>query len=88
MLKTIAGLQGVAILSKEAQKKVHGGSTQGCGIVLYNSAGNAVSGWYVGDDNGNGRTKDDAIAQRNRINAKGGYYHATYCCDGCAAAFA
>ena len=83
MLKTIAGLQGVTILSKESQKKVKGGT--GCGVVLFNSAGNAVDfSWSIDTDH-DGRTKDQAIEEMNAYNNAnpGGYYHARYCCASC-----
>jgi hypothetical protein len=86
MLKTIAGLQGVNILSKDAQKKVSGGvAATNCGVVLFNSAGNASSFWWSSDANGNGRTKDDAIGEMNAYNAAnpGGYYTAHWCCASC-----
>ncbi len=37
MLKTIVGLQGVTVLSKDAQKKIYGGYT--CGTVATNIDG-------------------------------------------------
>ena len=85
MLKTIASLEGVNILNKEAQKKVQGGVATNCGVVLFNSAGNASSFWWSSDANANGATKDDAIGEMNSYNANnsGGYYTAHWCCASC-----
>ncbi len=55
MLKTIAGLQGVTILSKDAQKKVNGGTIT-CGFKTTDGTWHRA---YDGD--GNGATRDNAL---------------------------
>jgi hypothetical protein len=57
MLKTISGLQGVTILSKQAQKKIQGSGP--CGVKI-----DGV--WYQATDaNGSGGTKDETMAVFN-----------------------
>ncbi|MCA6494491.1 MAG: hypothetical protein IM564_04915 [Chitinophagaceae bacterium] len=69
MLKTIAGLQGVTILSKDTQKKVTGKGK--CGVL--------VGGVWRGvvDTNGDGKTLDDVKELR-------AYFPTMrWCCDSC-----
>ncbi len=84
MLKTIAGLQGVTVLSKEAQKKIGGGKTE-CGIVnRFGDGSRCVE--LVG-------SKADAIAGMNQLhqdiqsgNGEGNWYSADsagWCCASC-----
>lgn len=84
MLKTIEGLQGVTVLSKEAQKKIGGGATQ-CGVVNRFSNGNRCVE-LVG-------SKTEAIAAMNQLhqdiqsdNGEGNWYSAEsagWCCASC-----
>ncbi len=87
MLKTIKGLQGVNILSKEAQKKVSGGNAPagGCGIVYFDKVGGAVRNFVWADDNNsNGATKDDAIAASTaNNNDPNSLYSSGWCCASC-----
>jgi hypothetical protein len=71
MLKTIAGLQGVTIMSKDAQKKVTGKG--GCGVYI---AG--MGGWiHVNDTDGDGRTLDQVNELRSHFPSM------RWCCDSC-----
>jgi hypothetical protein len=71
MLKSIAGLQGVTILSKDAQKKVNGKG--GCGIYLP-----GTGGWVpVTDTNGDGKTLDQVMELRAYLP------NLRWCCDSC-----
>ena len=67
MLKSIAGLQGVTILSKDAQKKVAGKG--GCGVFL---GGEFVQ---MPDFNGDGKTLDDVKEFRKSFPTM------RWCCD-------
>jgi hypothetical protein len=69
MLKSIAGLQGVTILSKDAQKKVAGKG--GCGVFLH---GNFIP---VGDNDGDGQTLDTVKEMRQHLPKL------RWCCDSC-----
>jgi hypothetical protein len=72
MLKTIAGLQGVTVLSKEAQKKVTG-KKGGCGVYL-----EGMGGWVpVNDTNNDGATLDQVEDLRKH------YPGIRWCCDSC-----
>jgi hypothetical protein len=85
MLKTIAGLQGVTILSKDAQKKLFGGLAPGtCGNVLTQTDGSrCVSG---------GISRSTAIQNSADYNNGGGEYGSggfgsvtdvNWCCASC-----
>lgn len=91
-------LGAIETLSREQMKNILGGddySSYGvtCGVVIHNASGTVIGGQYVSDGGPatnftpDGRTKDDAIAQRNNFNNdpdsiwNGNY--ATYCCDSC-----
>ena len=78
MLKTIASLQGVNILSKAAQKKVGGGRLQACGVIVTYPGSTTKYVLFTPDENGNGATKDEAMytaANSNTIsNNNGGYF--------------
>jgi hypothetical protein len=86
MLKTINSLQGVNILSKQAQKKVQGGV--GCGVIFQSPNGGQSYVVYISDENGNGRTKDDAISWASNgqgIASLGNGLENTghWCCNSC-----
>lgn len=92
MLKTIASLQGVNILSKQVQKKVQGGLLDaggggGCGVIFQSPNGGTRYVIYVTDENGNGATKDDAIAWASNsqgISPQGGIENTGHwCCASC-----
>jgi hypothetical protein len=87
MLKTIVGLQGVKTLSKEAQKRFKGGATT-CGVLFQAFGGGPVYVIYVTDENGNGKTRDEAIAWAGGSTgiAPAGSLENTgrWCCDSCA----
>lgn len=72
MLKTIAGLQGVTILSKDAQKKVTGKG--GCGFKTSNDE------WGIwipaADMDMDGNTKEDALLMAKMLGTR-------WCCDSC-----
>jgi hypothetical protein len=73
MLKSLQSLQGVSVLSKDAQKKVNGG----CGVILTShNNGSCVSG---------GMSKSAAIAAMKDAQAAGwgDYDNAHWCCASC-----
>lgn len=86
MLKTITGLQGVTILSKEAQKKIGGGKN--CGFKTSSGA------WIEVVNPSGGGTRDIAIGLANSTS---NYYEqfangfevdlgtptGNWCCDSC-----
>lgn len=78
MLKSLENLQGVKVLNRDAQKAINGGGS--CGVKVGGT-------WcMVGDYDGDGATKDDALA------VLGGYGECSdgssgtitnWCCDSC-----
>lgn len=69
MLKKILGLQGVTVLSKDAQKKVTGKG--GCGVYIGGV-------WRrVNDTDGDGRTLDQVNELREHLPG------IRWCCDSC-----
>jgi hypothetical protein len=81
---TLANIQ--RKLSREAQKKIHGGVNQGCGIVYFDRVGGAVRNFVWADDtNANGATRDEAIASSTaNNNDPNSLYRTGWCCAGCA----
>ncbi len=75
MLKTIEGLQGVTILSKDAQKKVNGGTVT-CGFKEWDEWNGGYIWVQAPDLNGNGLTKDDAKKFAPVMGTN-------WCCDSC-----
>jgi hypothetical protein len=68
MLKKLENLQGVTVLSKEAQKKIAGGGT--CGIKF-------EDGWVDGiDGQTNGMSKEQARYWSRTLGVR-------WCCDSC-----
>ncbi len=80
MLKTIAGLQGVTVLSKEAQKKI-GGGVASCGNVATSADGSRCVIL--------GRSKAEAKEQSAMFNLGyssgeySGYEDLNWCCASC-----
>jgi hypothetical protein len=78
MLRTLSALQGVNVLSKEAQKKIKGRGP--CGVMVDGT-------WcQVGDYDHDGATKDNAIEMlgTNQTCSDGSSGTATnWCCDSC-----
>lgn len=78
MLRTISGLQGVNILSKDAQKQIKGRGP--CGVKVNGE-------WcYVTDTNGSGGTRDEAVGYLGASGSCGGGDVGTvtnWCCDSC-----